>query len=422
MKGSAGYYRQLVAFLSRPAGRLVIRNFFTVAVANGVNRALKFLYLAYLARVLGAEYFGIVSLGYRAVLFFVALADFGLSLQGGVEVAKRREEAGEYIGSIGILKLGFSLVACLLFVGFGLSMGRTVLEQRVLALFAPLVIFSEVAFDWPLQGLEQMHHVAISRVLNGVLGWVLVHLLVSSRNEVIGAPVAMGLAGFASVLYLVIVVKAQPTMQWGWNPARAWAVLGSVLPLGISVIVLRLYNNLDIILLGAMGRQGDVGLYQAVYMIPQFLWTLGLVLMAAAIPPLARLARRSFERARRFTQGLALIVAGVTLLLGLVGGIFAPWLLTGLYGEDYVRGTLAFQLLLAALPLGMARTVLQQALPVFGWQRWFLTTIGAQIMVKLVLNVVLIRSLGLVGPAVAVVASEVVGVFGLVIVFQRDAG
>jgi len=411
--------RTLITFLSRPDGRLVLRNFSAVAVANTINRVLKFLYLLYLARVLDTETFGTVSFGYRAALVFVGIADLGLSLQGSIEVARHKENAGEYIGSIGVLKLGFSVLACVLFVIFGLIMGSAPLQQRIIILFVPLVVFSDLAFNWPLQGLEQMHHVAISRVLNGVLEWVLIILLVTDSSKVLWAPVTMGVASFASVMYLIILTMAQPGIRWGWSRSTALSVLKVALPLGLSIMVLRLYNNSDIVLLGILATEEDAGLYQSAYMIPQFVWSLCMVLMTAVIPPLARLANHSFAEAKAIVRTMALLALGVMAPISLVGIVFAPQLMKLLYGGDYVRGALALQLLLVALPLGMARIIAHRALPVFNWHKWFLLVVALQLAVNAVLNLSLIGTLGYVGPALAMVVSEAVGLLALGILFRR---
>jgi O-antigen/teichoic acid export membrane protein len=411
-------HRELVSFLAKPNGRLIVRNFSVVAVANAINRALKFFYLSHLARVVGAEHFGTISLGYRTAIFFAALADMGLSLQGRVEVARHREQAGEYISSIGLLKVGFSLLACILFAIFGLNIGRTALQREIIILFAPLIVFSEVAFAWPMQGLEQMHHVAVSQVLNGLLGWTLIILLVPGSSGMLWAPIAMGLAGFVSVFYLVVMAWAQPAIAWGWNRAKAVSVLRLALPLGISLLLLRLYNNLDAMLLGIMGKAEDLGLYQAAYMIPQFVWGLCLVLMAAVVPSLTRLVEHSGNKARALIRSVAYTVAGVTLLVS-VGGIFlAPQIMKLLYGSDYVNSALAFQLLLIALPLGMARTVLHQAQPVFNRQHCFLLVVVVQLIINFGLNLSLIGPLGYIGPALARIIAEAAGLLVLEILFR----
>jgi len=203
----------------------------------------------------------------------------------------------------------------------------------------------------------------------------------------------------------------------------AWAgIVRTGAPLALISLLGLVNYRLDLVVLGALSGTHDVGIYAVATRFLDAMLPLAAFFVAAAFPVLSASAGHAVElrqgQARRAAEFLML--ASVPIMLG--GCVFAPQLVQIVAGSAYADAVTPLRLLLVSLPLSFLSTFLLYLLIAADRQRRVLPLLGASIALNLVLNVALIPRYGAVGPAVATLASELLGAVALVVIVRRTLG
>lgn len=229
----------------------------------------------------------------------------------------------------------------------------------------------------------------------------------------------------AAILWLVVTFVLRRG-RVSLRPRRDGDVWRSLLhgagPLALLSVLGLVNYRLDVVLLGAMAGARDVGIYAVSTRFVDALLPLASFFVAAAFPALsagASLPRADRQRrARRAAEFL--LLSSLPIAVG--GCVFAPALVHLVAGPAYADAVLPLRLLLASLPLSYLSTFLVFMLIAADEQRRVVPLMIASIVLNLGLNVALIPSYGYDAPAVATLASEVVGAVALLTIVRRTLG
>ena len=396
------------------------RNLFSNVLSLGgseiLARLVAFFGTAYLARVLGPEGFGLVGFA-TAVCGFLALSNWALNDIGTREVAKTPHEAGDVGTSVIAVKLILAiagwLILALVFPLMGLSD-----EARPVILITGLLLFA-MAMDgaWILKGLEQSRLVGVAQVLGQMLFVSLVFMLVHAPGDIAFAPLAQFTGEFTAALLLnAWIFRAhRPRIDW----RRGLCVLRAAGFLIISRLFRALIFSFDVLLLGFLLTQHDVGLYTAPYRVVFLLLAISVAIYTAYLPAYTRAAALNDGQLSGLVNRSLELAAAVGIPLAVGGMILAEPLLALLFGQAYSGGAGAFRWLLLSVALiflyGGARNVLIAV----GRTRTDLALVSAAAVVNVTLNLLLIPHYGIEGAALVTALSEALILVGVLWVVRR---
>ena len=404
------------------ARRSMLGNFLSLSASAWTSQILNFLIIVYLARVLGADALGQVTLAQAVVLYFRLAADMGLDMFGRRRVAADREHAAATVAELTGCRLanaalaGSALVLAALAINWVRPVGWLMLAFGLS--LAPVAL----SLEWAFGGLERMELVGLSRLTAAGMWFLLVVALVRGVGSLLVVPLAYvtGLSCASCVLFLLFRRAYGPTPV-RFNRARWTATLREAAPVGLSFIVIQVYVGFGLVALGLFEGERAAGLYSAPQRIVLFLSTISSMFGATIYPRLAALrvqGREPFERVMRL--GLrVMVLAGVPLAVG--GALVAPSLVPFVYGPGYEDSVAVLQWLAPSVVLIFTNVPFGYALLAAGEQRSYLHTAIAGAVVNVVANLVLIPRLHLLGPAVATLCAEGVVLVTLVFASRRIA-
>ena len=389
----------------------MIGNLAWITLHHGVGRAAVFVFFLVLPRLLGIEATGRFILWYTVLLVVLQPAlDFSLNMVV-VKYTARDDPAvvrRAFLFAAGLLPVVLVclyLVALatpwpadllgLLLVYFGLSLslnlvfsyfrGREELQVEgivggVSKLFGPILLFGLVALGVgapdPGPWLP-----ALALVGMGIGGWLLLVGFFSGR-----------LRGMVATLR-----TAAPSARSGFSLLREGLALGAVGLVGV------LYLRVDVLMLGAMVGDREVGFYFTATKIIETAFIVPHILMLAVFPRLVK-ASTIAPLVWRFSWllgGLSLAATAGVVVLG-------HWGVPLLYGSSLARiSTLVYALAPAVLPVFLGY-LFTQVLIARDLQARYLVIAIAGLALNLVLNALLIPHFLGVGAAAATVATEVV--------------
>ena len=390
--------------------------YFSLAFNAIVNLAL----IAYLARVLQPETWGLVLFAQAVGLWLAMIPEYGFPLSGGRAIAQAENgrQVARIANSVNASKVLLALpilpicgIAFFAIPGFA--------QQPSFLIGAGLYAIAQ-GFDpiWLFQGAERQYLYAIISSAARALLLALTFLLIDgpedgSRYMYIQAMAAAGvfLAGWTYLRRAfprerVGIGDVTATLRQNWHTFQFRGVQA-------------LMTNSSIVILGIVSPVGVQTFGSAERIVRNCLGLLGPI-SAAGLPRIARLVRSDMGAARRTARLSFLIMVGFGILIATMLLVLAPLIVTILLGDGYAFVIPVLRIVALALPFAATSTML-------GIQ-WMLPLGLDRILVKVtlvagILNVIGCIVLGsiysAVGVAVTMVAAEAVLMAGILLALWR---
>jgi O-antigen/teichoic acid export membrane protein len=396
---------------------LVFGNILSLASGTIVSRIIAFIGTAYLARQLGPEGFGIVGFALAVCGYLAIAVSGGFDDVGAREVARRREDAGRIAAGVTALRLGLAVMALLATAGVALLLPKPPLVKLVVVLTGLSYFSLALNTSWVYKGLEQLRRVGIMLVIGQLLFVATVLLLVRGPEDVVTVPLAQFFGELTAALLLIVplLLRYRPRIDL----REGVRILRSSLFWAFSRLLRTLIGTFDVVLIGVLIGEWEVGIYAAVYRVCFLVLALSGTTHQAYLPVFARVAhaeRKQFDDAFSRSAEMAAAVA----LPILIGGIVLAGPLLGLlFGEEYVVGATAFQLLLVSVGLSFLYGTIHNVLLVQERTRDEARIIFVAAAANIGANVVLIPMMGIVGAAIsAVLAHAITALAGGVVLLR----
>ncbi|MEN8150148.1 MAG: oligosaccharide flippase family protein [Planctomycetota bacterium] len=375
------------------------RNSVALLVSDVAGRLLTAAFRVALAGYLGRELFGAWSFAMAVAMVIGVLADLGLATLVTREVARRPgspfDVAGPAMSARLLLLLPTGGLALLLLFVTGDSpavLSLTAILLGTQAILAPGEILAAAH-----RGRERMVRPAAATVVTRA-GFVLSGFVAMA----LGAGVHV-FAALAVAWAIPLVLLLRPGLPGRLRPIvrGCLPVLRRALPIGLGTVLWTIYFRLDLVLLGILRGEGEVGLYSAPFSIVEAVLLLQGPLLAAAFPVLSRETggRRTYRLTVRLLAAGGLVAAGV-----LVVGRGA--ILSRLFGPAYAGAETVLLLLALTIPVSALAAPRLMRLVARDGERVYARIMGAGLAANLVLDLALIPTWGAAGAAVATLATE----------------
>ncbi|NPV54706.1 MAG: flippase [Firmicutes bacterium] len=391
----------------KTSGARAISNLINLLIATLITESIGFIVVAYLARKLTTVGFGRLAFAQAILSYFILLGDFGLNLFGTREVARNRGNIQKIVNGVVTLQGTLSTIAAGLMVLFASLIPRPPEDKALIMLYSITIILTGISIDWVFRGLERMAIVACSRIIRALIYSGLVFLLVREQSDILKVPLyAIISAALAVAVMAAIYIKKCGWIRPYFNVEFSRYALKIGIPFFFSIVLIRIYYNLDTVMLGFMKTDEMVGLYNAAYKIILVILGLGGLLQEALFPLSARYFKESQEKLKILLNISEKIYITLALPIGVGGTLLAKPILVLIYGSSYDGATMPFQILLWTVIVIFFTLTFGLALMTCDQERVYMLCVGCGALVNIVLNLMLIPSFGMAGAAIATLISE----------------
>ncbi len=294
--------------------RRVVRNFLSVSFAEVILRGITFLVIVYLARILAPANFGKIGFAQAVVAYFMLPVNLGLTVLGVREVARDKGSIDKYASNIVTLRLILALFS------FGSLLVLVIFipqsdEVKYLILVYGLTLFSSALLtEWLFQGIEKMQFMGIARVLDKLLYGVLIFLLVRSSKELLLIPYLWLAGSLVGTGFLIFVfVRRFGKLRLRFNFSFWKSLMRRALPMGAAAIMIQIYYNFDVVMLGFIKGDKVVGWYNASYKLILLFWGFIPIFVNAVFPLMSRYYKESQEKLRTLISSATRLLSTVAL-------------------------------------------------------------------------------------------------------------
>ncbi|MFC1897612.1 flippase [Chloroflexota bacterium] len=385
------------------------KNTLVLYASQIISTLLSVVLVAFMARILGAANYGVISFAMIFTALFGILTNLGTNELLIREVSKNTGKASKYLGNIAVIRLILSIVVVILIITTINFMNYPSETLLVVSIFSFYTVITSLAalFRVIFRAFERMKYEALVSLIVKTISFSLGMTALFAGYGIVQLAFTFLIAGIFDLLLSIsicIVKFARPQLEVDWG---FWKnTLRIAFPFALSNIFTMAYIRIDTVMLSAMKGDVVVGWYNAAYNPMRALTPITLLFMTAVFPVMSRLfvsskdsLAKSYEKSIKY-----LLILGLPVSIGLVA--LADKIIPFLYAEGFAPSIITLQILgWDFLLIAMYRPMLY-LLASINRQGYMALVAGIGAVVNIGLNLILIPSLSYVGAGIATITSE----------------
>jgi PST family polysaccharide transporter len=308
------------------------RNFVSLVMLQGINFLLPLLTLPYLYRVLGTEYYGLVSFAYTLAQYLVMLTDFGFNLSATKYISIHRDDPiaiNRYLNSAFICRLLLGGVSFLILFSLTVLFDRFERDAWFYISYFGIVIGNIMFPMWYFQGMEKMKYITIFSVVAKTVSLVSFFIFIRGTSDYVLVPVFYSIGFIFAGLVSIYIIYFREKMRW-FIPAlkEIRFVFSDSLTYFMSRISVSMFTHINTFVIGLVLGNKAVGYYSAAEKLYQAYNLLLSPFTGVLFPHMAKTRDVPF-----FKRVLKYIVpANGILLIGVL--LCSAWIISMIYDES----------------------------------------------------------------------------------------
>jgi O-antigen/teichoic acid export membrane protein len=384
----------------------LINNFKSAIFGNLMGQALAFFIVIYVGQTLSPEYYGIYNFIQSYTMYYFMFADLGLSLLAVREI-NQNENKEEIASKIFNLRLMLGLISLVIYY-ISLPLVHTS-NLMALILYGPAVLFTSLSLDYLFISYSEMKYVGRATFIKNATILLFSYFLVRDSKSVVVLSAIYSLATFAVFFYMYITFKKKHfLLKIKLVTRQDLDLIKKGLPLAISLFMVQINNNFDVVYLSFVKSNTEVGYYSAAYKIVNFLVAVLCVYFNASYPTIAELYKKNIKELGKFMSKFydlgMLLVIPITVGGFAVAGKIIPFL----FGSEYGSSVLLFKMLIVLLFIRMANSAFGAILMLGNNNKSYSFGLIMGASINVLLNIILIPFLSTKGSAIATLVAETI--------------
>lgn len=387
------------------------KNFLSISAANILSQLMTFLVVAYYARILGVNKFGIISLAQSILTYFTMFTLFGFQTLGTKEVAKQDKSKETLCGNIIFIRFICAIVSFLILIAIG-SLSNKGSEFRNVVILYGLTLFP-LAFniDWFYSGIKEMQYNGIYNILKTGIPFILTIALFKDASQMYFIPLFMVVGMILASAFHAYIFYKKENLKYKLDINKKkirYLVIGS-LPFVISALLSVINGNIDSIMIGFMRSDRELGLYSSSYKIVSFLINFIALIFTPFFPIIIELFNLGDKKQlEKIIDSLWKIIVMIACPL-LIGGILlSKPIIILLFGIEFQDAYISFSLLLIYIFILFLRENYGYSLNAWNREKDYLIIVTISALINIILNAILIPMYGINAAAITTIISEII--------------
>lgn len=371
----------------------------------------QFITYPYVARVLGVTNIGICNFVQSLVLYFVLFAALGTVSLGVREIAKcngDKERLSKTFSSIIVLNMVTTFVVLLIYLGAMFLVPQLQQYRSLLYVGALQLVSSVFTIEWLFRGLEDFKFITYRNLAIRAFYVVCVFLFVQTREDY--AVYFALTAGLYISNAIINLFYSRHFVQFQWQSVKSCIseYLKPMSLLGIQNILLTMYTSFNVVYLGFVAGDTQVGYYTTATKIQNIILAMFSAFTLVMMPRISSLvASKDYEQIKHLINQSLSVLYAFALPVIIVVIALSPNIIQLIAGTEYGESV---NLLRIAIPLilviGMEQVLVTQLLIPTGNDKASFNSYLSGAIVGIVLNLAIVPSLESLGSIIVWAASE----------------
>jgi PST family polysaccharide transporter len=261
------YLRKIINILKGRTKTLVFKNFSALMVLQLGNTLLALIIMPYLINALGISKYGLYSFAFAISMYLVIVTDYGFGFTGVKLISVNRHDLNKVSGifnTIQIIKTIILLVLLLIYTAAILFVETLSENKELFFLSFGILIGQTIIPVWFFHGMEKMKFITIINLIIRLTSLVLILVFVKQPED-INLAIASQAFGFlfAGLLSIFIAyIKFDLKLSFP-KKTEVFQLFSSSRNMFFSSLTLSFYKNSNLIILGFLSTNIEVGIYSA---------------------------------------------------------------------------------------------------------------------------------------------------------------
>lgn len=372
---------------------------------------MNFVTFPYVSRVLGVDKIGLVNFVDNTVNYFLLFATLGVGLLGVREIAGAKndvEQQSKIFSNMLGMNLLFTLFALVIYIFAILLVPRFHQSSELFLIGTAKIIFTAFLVEWFFTGVENFKYITIRSLLVKLLYAVSVFIFIKSEADyklyfVLTVSVVV-VNAIINIVYVNNFVKISIVDCFSTRFVKQNVVLG------IYTIMTSMYITFNVMYLGLVSNDTQVGYYTTAFKLYSVVLGLFTAFTNVMLPRMSSLiANGEKDRFNELVTKSFSVMSTFIIPMILCSIIMAPQIIYVLSGPGYEGAILPMRIIMpAALFVGIAQVLAVQVIMPLKYDRVLLiaSIIGA--ITSLIINFFIVSSMQSIGTAIVLVCSELV--------------
>lgn len=365
----------------------------------------------YISRVLLVEGSGKVAWAYSVVSYFTMFATLGLPTYGIRACARVRDDKEELSRTVQELLIISAVTTALTYLAFFVLLffvPKFAAQKELLMIMAVSIGLTTFGVQWLYNALEQYSYITACALIFKLIGMALMFLFVKEPADYLVYGVIYVIANFGSYVLNFIrlwqFISFRKTGTYNIRRHLKSTVVFFLLSAASSV-----YLNLDVVMLGFMRGDTEVGYYNASVKVKTVLVACVTSLGAVLLPRLSYYIQngRQEEFKNMVVKAFNFVFVAAA-SVSIYFAIYSRESILFLAGEAFLPAVLPMIILLpTTLMIGLSNVTGIQILTPLGEEKKVVYSVAAGALLDFVLNLVLIPKYGATGAAISTLLAEI---------------
>ncbi|WP_316809623.1 flippase [Pedobacter agri] len=365
----------------------------------------------YITRTLSNASLGNVFFIDSFTQYFILFASLGIPFYGLREVAKlkgNKQISSNLVIELVALQLFLSLFYIIIFFILGLFVPKLVDNIRLIEIGSLMILSNSFSIEWFYQGIEKFSYITKRSLIFKILSVIAILVFVKNKYD-------------SGIYYFILasVMIANAIVNFGYFFKNHFAgfkfevnIMRHLKPLLVLFSInasLSIYVILDSIILGFLTDALNVSYYNIPLKLVKIFWMIISGVGLVFIPRISFLHKtNNKEEIKNLISKSISIVLLFSLPFSFFCILFPEQILMIISGSKYLKSSMALQILsIMPLIIGLCNVFGTQFLLPIGKERKILVATIIGLTVSLIINFVLIPSIGFLGSAIAAVIAEI---------------
>lgn len=237
-------------------------NYFYNIILTISNLIFPMVTFPFVARLIGPEGLGRVSFANNLAMYFITFAQVGIPVYGIREISKNRDNDENRSRVFSELFLINVVTVTIAIVAYGVLFifNAKMQSDQSLYLVAGITIFiSMFSIDWLYSGLEEYKYIAIRSLLVRIIIVILIFTLIKGKGDYLTYAIITALGVIINNIFNLLAARGKVKLTLrGLNFLRH---RNALIALTSASIIGSIYTYMDVMLLGIIGSDINVGYY-----------------------------------------------------------------------------------------------------------------------------------------------------------------
>jgi len=386
----------------------LIKNAIYNFMYTGLNILFPLITAPYISRVLGAANLGKVNFAHVVANWFVLFAIFGTNTYGVREVAKvrdNRDKLDNIFSEIFIINGTLSLVAFFTYFVAIYNIERFNSEHALFSIMALSIILNVFNIDWFFQGIENYRYITVRSLILKIVSLLCIFTLIRKpEHYVLYGLISVGATSLSGILNFLHSRKFVKLQFKSINPFKHFKNLSIFF---LITFIINIYTNLDQLLLGFWIDNKSVAFMNRSKSVIAIAISMSTAILNVTLPRASYYINNDKEKYQSLLSEVPNYILWIVIPITVGCICLASNIMYILGGKEFLDSASLLKIMSLTIIFSPLSTYLQsQVLVASGREKVGLYCATITSSISLILNILLIPSIGILGAGIVQVISE----------------